>query len=206
MLFTIFIYKQNFSNYLLILFFIFIYKQNCQTNNFNCFNFHCFQLRSPTEKFDLKPSGTANETIKWLKTYKFHHLIPVFCKFKCKDMLELTVEEAIDMCGRLQGTRLFYKIHKKKPSKLVYFSIAKKNVSPDDSHWKPVIFTSINTCNLIELLKEKFDLKHDPCCYSLALKTFGRVTNIDDDYLNEIPDKSMYRLDVQGNFQTIKSC
>lgn len=63
--------------------------------------------KNPVEKVEpLAPSATSLEVARWLHTYRFSNYVRVFQNFSGADLLRLTKDDLIQICGLADGIRL----------------------------------------------------------------------------------------------------
>jgi transcription factor CP2-like protein len=61
----------------------------------------------------LPNEATASQTAQWLQAHRFGHFLRTFNSFCGADILRLSREDLIQICGLADGIRLFNALHSK---------------------------------------------------------------------------------------------
>ncbi|CAB3241952.1 unnamed protein product [Arctia plantaginis] len=156
-------------------------------------------LPQPPEDTDKQNSGlskeaTASETQAWLTRQRFAHHAATFTNFSGADLLRLSRDDIIQICGLADGIRLFNALHAKRiePRLTVY-------VCP----WGSNIYSALylHACRAQELMHKLNSLVHHhhppakECETVLVSGPNGARVRLTDELVRHMPDNSTYRLE-----------
>ncbi|GBP44781.1 Transcription factor CP2 [Eumeta japonica] len=147
----------------------------------------------------LSKEASAADTQAWLAAHRFAQHAPTFANFSGADLLRLSREDIIQICGLADGIRLFNALHAKRiePRLTVYVSTAGAGVYSA---------LYLSECRARELLhKLRALLPHaqqrtaQECETVLVSGPRGVRVRLTDDLVRHLPDKSTYRLERLDN-------
>ncbi|CAB3241951.1 unnamed protein product [Arctia plantaginis] len=155
-------------------------------------------LPQPPEDTDknsgLSKEATASETQAWLTRQRFAHHAATFTNFSGADLLRLSRDDIIQICGLADGIRLFNALHAKRiePRLTVY-------VCP----WGSNIYSALylHACRAQELMHKLNSLVHHhhppakECETVLVSGPNGARVRLTDELVRHMPDNSTYRLE-----------
>lgn len=141
----------------------------------------------------LSPDADADQTSKWLQSNRFGPLSRTFSNFSGADILRLTREDLIQICGLTDGIRLFNALHARtiRPRLTVYVC------SQSDEVFRAVYLEYLTVSELISKLSSilfannKINLSR-VCLYGPS----GIRILVTDDVVRNICEESMYLIEL----------
>ncbi|KAF9809271.1 hypothetical protein SFRURICE_015734 [Spodoptera frugiperda] len=144
----------------------------------------------PDKNSGLSKEASSSETQAWLARNRFSHYAATFNNFSGADLLRLTRDEIIQICGFPDGIRLFNALHATRilPRLTVY-------VCPAGSNIYSALY--LHNCRAHELLQKLNSLVHasKECETVLVSGPNGARVRLTDDLVRHMPDNSFYRLE-----------
>lgn len=137
----------------------------------------------------LSPDANAAQTTTWLRASRFNAFESTFASFSASDILRLSRDDLIQICGLADGIRLFNALHSKAPTpKLtLYFSL-----EDNGSLWRVAYLDSLTSSALINKLLNTLSLPHDRLHSVLFLGPQGIHVIVTDELVANMKDESMY--------------
>ncbi|XP_011157039.1 transcription factor CP2-like protein 1 isoform X2 [Solenopsis invicta] len=138
---------------------------------------------------ELSPDANATQTTAWLRASRFNAFESTFASFSASDILRLSREDLIQICGVADGIRLFNTLHSKAPTpKLtLYFSL-----EGNSSLWRVAYLDSLTSTALTNKLLNTLNLPHDRLHSILFLGPQGIHVMVTDELVANMKDESMY--------------
>ncbi|XP_071640985.1 transcription factor CP2-like protein 1 isoform X2 [Temnothorax longispinosus] len=138
---------------------------------------------------ELPPDANATQTTAWLRASRFNAFESTFASFSASDILRLSREDLIQICGVADGIRLFNTLHSKAPTpKLtLYFSL-----EGNGSLWRVAYLDSLTSTALTNKLLNALNLPHDRLHSILFLGPQGIRVLVTDELVANMKDESMY--------------
>ncbi|XP_039747650.1 transcription factor CP2-like protein 1 isoform X3 [Pararge aegeria] len=145
----------------------------------------------PDKNCGLSKDATAPETQAWLARHRFTQHVPTFTNFSGADLLRLSRDDIIQICGLADGIRLFNALHAKRiePRLTVY-------VCPSGCTVYSVLY--LHACRAAELLHKLRTLlppTSKECDTVLVSGPNGAPVRLTDELVRHLPDNSTYRLE-----------
>lgn len=141
----------------------------------------------------LSPSASADVTIKWLKENRFDAHLNTFSQFSGTDILVLSKEDMIKICGLTDGIRLYNALHTNRvKSKLTIFVSAL-----NDDVFRAIYLDSLTVSEL--QAKIVSSLQVPKCTYLKRLCIVGPAgvkILISDDVVKNLSDESLYIVEL----------
>lgn len=138
----------------------------------------------------LSKEASSSETQAWLARHRFAHHAATFTNFSGADLLRLSRDDIIQICGLADGIRLFNALHAKRiePRLTVY-------VCPAGSNIYSALY--LHACRAHELRNKLNTLVHatKECETVLVSGPNGARVRLTDDLVRHMPDNSTYRLE-----------
>ncbi|XP_011647710.1 transcription factor CP2-like protein 1, partial [Pogonomyrmex barbatus] len=149
----------------------------------------CIETDSTSNLTELPPDANATQTTAWLRASRFNAFESTFASFSASDILRLSREDLIQICGVADGIRLFNTLHSKAPTpKLtLYFSMEGNN-----SLWRVAYLDSLTSTALTNKLLNTLNLPHDRLHSILFLGPQGIHVLVTDELVANMKDESMY--------------
>lgn len=150
---------------------------------------------------ELPRDANAAQTTAWLRASRFNP--STFANFSASDILRLSREDLIQICGVPDGIRLFNTLHSKAPiPKLtLYFSL-----EGNDSLWRVAYFDNLSSTTFTNKLLNTLNLPHDRLHSILFLGPQGIHVMITDELVANMKDESMYLIEtIKGKFILLRS-
>ncbi|CAG9794441.1 unnamed protein product [Diatraea saccharalis] len=146
----------------------------------------------PDKNYGLSKEASASETQAWLSRHRFSQHATTFANFSGADLLRLSRDDIIQICGLADGIRLFNALHSKRiePRLTIY-------VCPATSDIYSALY--LHSCHARELL-HKLHILLDSCGpkdYETVLVSGpnGARVRLTDELVRHLPDNSTYRLE-----------
>ncbi|KAG7189120.1 hypothetical protein KM043_008692 [Ampulex compressa] len=138
---------------------------------------------------ELAPNANAAQTSAWLRASRFNTFESTFASFSASDILRLSRDDLIQICGLADGIRLFNALHSKTPTpKLtLYFSL-----EGNGSLWRVTYLDSLTSNALTSKLLGALSLSRDRLHSVLLLGPQGIHVLVTDDLVANMKDESMY--------------
>ncbi|CAH2056449.1 unnamed protein product, partial [Iphiclides podalirius] len=146
----------------------------------------------PDKNCGLSKEATSSETQSWLSRHRFIQHAATFANFSGADLLRLSRDDIIQICGLADGIRLFNALHAKRiePRLTVY-------VCPAGSSVYSALY--LHACRAQELLQKLRALLHSAANKDydtvLVLGPNGARVRLTDELVRHMPDNSTYRLE-----------
>ncbi|XP_071867778.1 transcription factor CP2 like gemini isoform X1 [Bombus fervidus] len=149
----------------------------------------CIEAEAPSCLAQLSPDANAAQTTTWLRAGRFNAFESTFASFSASDILRLSRDDLIQICGLADGIRLFNALHSKAPTpKLtLYFSL-----EDNGSLWRVAYLDSLTSSALINKLLNTLSLPHDRLHSVLFLGPQGIHVIVTDELVANMKDESMY--------------
>ncbi|XP_067211111.1 transcription factor CP2-like protein 1 isoform X3 [Linepithema humile] len=142
---------------------------------------------------ELSPDANATQTTAWLRASRFNAFESTFASFSASDILRLSREDLIQICGVADGIRLFNTLHSKAPTpKLtLYFSL-----EGNGSLWRVAYLDTLTSAVLTNKLLGTLNLPHDRLHSILFLGPQGIHVLVTDELVANMKDESMYLVET----------
>ncbi|XP_043482988.1 transcription factor CP2-like protein 1 isoform X2 [Leptopilina heterotoma] len=138
---------------------------------------------------DLSPDANASQTSAWLRAARFQTFESTFASFSASDILRLSRDDLIQICGLADGIRLYNCLHSKAPvPKLsLYFSTEGNN-----SLWRVVYLESLTSASLTSKLVKTLNLPQERLHSMLLLGPQGIHILVTNELVANMKDENMY--------------
>lgn len=125
----------------------------------------------------------------WLRAGRFGAFESTFASFSASDILRLSRDDLIQICGLVDGIRLFNALHSKAPGpKLtLYFAL-----EDNGSLWRVAYLDSLTSSALMNKLLNTVNLPHERLHSVLFLGPQGIHVLVTDELVANMKDESMY--------------
>ncbi|EFN87588.1 Upstream-binding protein 1 [Harpegnathos saltator] len=142
---------------------------------------------------ELPPDANATQTTAWLRASRFNAFESTFASFSASDILRLSREDLIQICGVADGIRLFNTLHSKAPTpKLtLYFSL-----EGTGSLWRVAYLDNLTSAALTSKLLSTLSLPADRLHSILFLGPQGIHVLVTDELVANMKDESMYLVET----------
>ncbi|XP_034178253.2 transcription factor CP2 like gemini isoform X2 [Osmia lignaria lignaria] len=149
----------------------------------------CIETEGASCLTHLSPDASAAQTTTWLRASRFGAFESTFSSFSASDILRLSRDDLIQICGLADGIRLFNALHSKPPTpKLtLYFSM-----EDNGSLWRVAYLESLTSSALMNKLLNALSLPHDRLHSVLFLGPQGIHVLVTDELVANMKDESMY--------------
>ncbi|KAK1122464.1 hypothetical protein K0M31_009683 [Melipona bicolor] len=149
----------------------------------------CIEAEAPSCLAQLSPDANAAQTTTWLRASRFNAFESTFASFSASDILRLSRDDLIQICGLADGIRLFNALHSKAPTPrlTLYFSL-----EDNGSLWRVAYLDSLTSSALINKLLNTLSLPHDRLHSVLFLGPQGIHVLVTDELVANMKDESMY--------------
>ncbi|KAH0948462.1 hypothetical protein HN011_009827 [Eciton burchellii] len=153
----------------------------------------CIESDSAPCLSELPPDANATQTTAWLRASRFNAFESTFASFSASDILRLSREDLIQICGVADGIRLFNTLHSKAPTpKLtLYFSL-----EGNGSLWRVAYLDNLTSTAFTSKLLGTLNLPPDRLHSILFLGPQGIHVLVTDELIANMKDESMYLIEI----------
>lgn len=146
--------------------------------------------QSPSSQ--LSSEASANETSHWLQQNRFANFTRTFASFSGADLLRLTRDDLIQICGLADGIRLFNALHSKtiRPRLTAYVCL------PTEQVFRAVYLRSLTVLELLSKLTSLCSLSPFSVHDIYIDGPSGIHVLVNDEVVRNMPDESMYALEL----------
>ena len=140
----------------------------------------------------LKPEDSPHEVLEWLKQNRLESVESIFSNFSGADLLRLTREEAIEICGLADGIRFFNALHSRKirPKLTIYINSKLNNV------FRAIYFEQLTVRELINKLTTT--VSNSRAISNVCLiGPSGIKVLVTDEVVQNLPTESMYLTETE---------
>jgi len=151
------------------------------------------------------PNDISNKLVQeWLVDNRFGHLVPIFIHYTSNDILRLTKEDMINLCGASDGIRCFNVAHniQVRPKLTIFVKFKERSVG----FYSAVFIMDRKADVLVHRLIEAYkyvetDLEIND--YECEFKVYVMLKDIlviaTDEYVSNLDDQSKYFVEVDKN-------
>ncbi|XP_052742979.1 transcription factor CP2-like protein 1 isoform X2 [Bicyclus anynana] len=145
----------------------------------------------PDKNCGLSKEATASETQAWLTRHRFMQHVPTFTNFSGADLLRLSRDDIIQICGLADGIRLFNALHAKRiePRLTVYVCPAGCAV------YSALYLHACRAAELLHKLRTLLPPAAKECDTVVVSGPHGAPVRLTDELVRHLPDNSTYRLE-----------
>ncbi|XP_033220198.1 transcription factor CP2-like protein 1 isoform X2 [Belonocnema kinseyi] len=138
---------------------------------------------------DLPLDANVSETTAWLRAARFHAFECIFSSFTASDILRLSREDLIQICGVADGIRLYNALHAKaaSPKLTLYFAI-----EGNSSIWRVVYLENLTNTSLTSRLLKTLNLTPERFHSLILLGPQGIHVLVTNELVANMKDESMY--------------
>ncbi|KZC07121.1 Upstream-binding protein 1 [Dufourea novaeangliae] len=149
----------------------------------------CIENEGSSCLAQLSPDANATQMSTWLRAGRFGAFESTFASFSASDILRLSRDDLIQICGLVDGIRLFNALHSKAPGpKLtLYFSM-----EDNGSLWRVAYLDNLTSSALMNKLLNTLNLPHERLHSVLFLGPQGIHVLVTDELVVNMKDESMY--------------
>ncbi|XP_011700869.1 PREDICTED: transcription factor CP2-like protein 1 isoform X2 [Wasmannia auropunctata] len=153
----------------------------------------CIEADSAPCLTELPPDATTTQTTAWLRASRFNAFESTFASYSASDILRLSRDDLIQICGVADGIRLFNTLHSKAPTpKLtLYFSL-----EGNGSLWRVAYLDNLTSTAFTNKLLNALNLPHDRLHSILFLGPQGIHVLVTDELVANMKDESMYLVET----------
>ncbi|KAL1422755.1 hypothetical protein MTO96_021730 [Rhipicephalus appendiculatus] len=146
--------------------------------------------QSPSSQ--LSSEASANETSHWLQQNRFANFTRTFASFSGADLLRLTRDDLIQICGLADGIRLFNALHSKtiRPRLTAYVCL------PTEQVFRAVYLRSLTVLELLSRLTSLCSVSPFTVHDIYIDGPSGIHVLVTDEVVRNMPDESMYALEL----------
>ena len=154
--------------------------------------------------YQLAIDASVAQTHAWLRARRFHTFQATFASFSASDILRLSRDDLIQICGLADGIRLFNSLHSKPPTpKLtLYFALeSKAGGGCSSAPWRVIYLENLNSALLASKLLATLNLPHDRLHSIIIQGPQGVHVLVSNELVANIKDESMYLVEtIKGIF------
>ncbi|XP_032455447.1 transcription factor CP2-like protein 1 isoform X2 [Nasonia vitripennis] len=154
---------------------------------------NCPEIIVPPCFNELPADANAAQTSSWLRARRFHAFESTFASFSASDILRLSRDDLIQICGLADGIRLFNALHAKAPQpKLsLYFAVEAGN-GAGGGVWRAVYLESLSIGTLTSKLLAALNLPHERLHSVMVLGPQGIHVLVTNELIANMKDESMF--------------
>lgn len=152
-----------------------------------------------TDCYQLSAEANVADVNAWLRARRFTSFQTTFASFSARDILRLSRDDLIQICGLADGIRLFNALHSKapQPKLTLYFAVEGSAVSP----WRVIYLENLNSAHLASKLLATLNLPHDRLHSVLMQGPEGVHVLVSNELVANMKDESMYLVEIiKGEF------
>lgn len=140
----------------------------------------------------LSSEANANETSQWLQQNRFGNFIRTFASFSGADLLRLTRDDLIQICGLADGIRLFNALHSKtiRPRLTTYVCL------PSEHVFRAVYLRSLTVLELLSKLTALCSVSPFTVHDVYVDGPSGIHVLVTDEVVRNMTDESMYIMEL----------
>ncbi|KAG7312658.1 hypothetical protein JYU34_000982 [Plutella xylostella] len=138
----------------------------------------------------LSKDASSSETQAWLARHRFQPHASTFANFSGADLLRLSRDDIIQICGLADGIRLFNALHAKRisPRLTVYVCAGGCDI------YSAVYLHSLTARGLADKLRRLLPPNVKECDTVLVAGPHGARVRLTDELVRHLPDNSTYRV------------
>jgi len=149
------------------------------------------------------PSDRSNKCVQeWLITNRFGHLVPIFLNYTSNDILRLTKEDMVSLCGAPDGIRCFNMAHNiQLRPKLTLFVKFKERTA---GFYSPVFIGERKAEVLVQRLLKTYrcveadtESAESKCEFELFVKLKDMLVKATDELVDNLEDQSRYFVEME---------
>jgi transcription factor CP2-like protein len=155
---------------------------------------------------ELTAEADATETYSWLRAHHFHAFESTFSSFSAADILRLSRDDLIQICGLADGIRLFNALHARTPQpKLsLYFAMESGGgvgTTSGAKLWRAIYLKSLTSTSLTSKLIDTLGFSRDRLHSVLLLGPQGIHVLVTNELIANMKDESMFVVEtIKGTF------
>ncbi|VEN52973.1 unnamed protein product [Callosobruchus maculatus] len=149
-------------------------------------------VSSAVQPNQLSQHSTPDDTIQWLSANRFEKYIETFERFSGDDMLRMSRDDLIQICGDADGIRLHNALHSKTiaPKLKLYVCMGESSV------YTAVFLRQHSSCELLSQLVAMAGVSGDRVRDVYVEGPHAIHVRLTDDVLRHVHDEAMFSLDV----------
>ncbi|XP_011308076.1 transcription factor CP2-like protein 1 [Fopius arisanus] len=154
----------------------------------------CSDKNTTNAPGELAPDANAFQTCAWLRSSRFQAFETTFSSFSAADILRLSRDDLIQICGLADGIRLFNALHSKPPTpKLtLYFDVE----GGGSCLWRVVYLESLTSGALASKLLATVNLPNDRLHSVLLQGPQGIHVLVSNELVANMKDESMFLVET----------
>lgn len=140
----------------------------------------------------LPSEATAQQTAQWLQSNRFGSYLRVFASFSGADILRLSRDDLIQICGLPDGIRLFNALHSKAiaPRLTLYLCVEQNPV------YHALYLDSMLCSEMVSKLAQLMGITPDQIRDIFIQGPGGIHVHITDDVVRNLKDESMFAIEI----------
>ncbi|XP_014213470.1 transcription factor CP2-like protein 1 isoform X2 [Copidosoma floridanum] len=144
---------------------------------------------------ELSADASAAQTSSWLRAQRFHAFESTFASFSASDILRLSRDDLIQICGLADGIRLYNALHAKmlQPKLSLYFALESSGPA---SLWRPVYLDSLTLGAFTNKLLGAIGLPRERLHSILMLGPQGIHVVVTNELVANIKDECMFLVET----------
>ncbi|XP_015837103.1 transcription factor CP2-like protein 1 isoform X2 [Tribolium castaneum] len=147
----------------------------------------------------LSSHSTPEETTAWLVNNRFDKYLETFANFSGADMLRMSRDDLIQICGQADGIRFYNAIHLKTIAPKLKIYVCRQNTSI----FNAVFLSSHSNVELLEKLSELMGVSQDQVRDIYMEGPHSIHVQLNNDVIRHIKEETMFSVEIlqeNGNF------
>lgn len=156
---------------------------------------------SSKQTFELPLDASAAQTNSWLRARRFEAFKTTFASFSASDILQLSRDDLIQICGLPDGIRLYNALHAKAPQPKLSLYFALETAAGPGCLWRAVYLNNLTLNALTSKLVGALGLASERLHSILVLGPQGIHVLVTNDFVANIKNESMFLVEtINGEF------
>ncbi|XP_048523793.1 transcription factor CP2-like protein 1 [Dendroctonus ponderosae] len=140
----------------------------------------------------LTQFSNTDETVHWLTINRFDKYLDIFAKFSGSDMLRMSKEDFIQICGQADGIRLYNALHLKTIAPKLKLYICRENMAV----FNAIFLSSHNHMELVQKLCTMVSINIDQVKSVYIEGPHSIHIQLSDDVLRHVEEEAMFSLTI----------
>lgn len=147
-------------------------------------------IQSPSQV--LSSEANSTETAQWLQQHRFGNFVRTFSNFSGADILRLSRDDLIQICGLADGIRLFNALHSRaiRPRLTMYVCLSTEQV------FRAVYLENLTVSDLSAKLGSLFRIPTHYIHEIYINGPSGIHILVNDEVIQNIPEEAMYTIEM----------
>ncbi|XP_011505745.1 PREDICTED: transcription factor CP2 [Ceratosolen solmsi marchali] len=150
------------------------------------------EINVKSSQGELPANANAAQTCSWLRAHHFHAFESTFTSFSAADILRLSRDDLIQICGLADGIRLFNALHARAPQPKLSLYFAMETGGGAAGLWRAIYLKSLTSASLTSKLLDTLGFSRDRLHSVLILGPQGIHVLVTNELIANMKDESMF--------------